>query len=132
MRSGATAGELLDGSPRGTPAASGHVFVFAARGLRRLHGRGEEFFGYSAEEMFWKDVLGLVHEDDLPRVRALISDVMETPGTSVAARLRLRDESGEWKTVELTVQNVLEAPDDAGLVVANVRAAQIPRPGGQP
>lgn len=126
-----TAGELLERSRGGPPAASGHVFVFAARGLRRLHGRGGGFLGYSAEEMFWKDVLGLVHEDDLPRVRALISDVMENPGASLAARPRLRDESGEWRTVELTVQNVLEAPDDAGLVVAKVRAARTPPASGQ-
>ncbi|QIN83928.1 PAS domain-containing protein [Rubrobacter tropicus] len=126
-----TAGGLLESSSGGTLAASGHVFVFAARGLRRLDGRGDEFLGYSAEEMFWKDVLGLVHEDDLPRVRALISDVMDDPGASFATHPRLRERSGEWRTVELTVRNVLEAPDDTGLVVANARAAQTPRPGGQ-
>jgi PAS domain S-box-containing protein len=101
----------------------GLVFVLAAGGLRHLNGTGEGVLGYSAEQIFWRDVLELVHEEDLPRVEALISEVIEAPGTSLNTRLRFREASGGWRLVETSVQNVLEAPGDAGLVVVNVRDA---------
>lgn len=116
-------GGLLERLPSRPSTVSDHEFVYAARGLRRPHGRGDEFLGYSAKEMFWKDVLELAHEDDLPRVRALISDAKRSPGSSFSLRPRLLSESGEWSSVKLTLRNVIEAPGDAGLVVANVSAA---------
>lgn len=119
-------GEKLLGSlPSITPTTLGHDFVLAVRGLRRLHGRGEGFLGYSAGEMFWKDVLGLVHEDDLPYVWVLISNAIQSLGdASLTARFLLRDKSGEWRLAEFTFRNVPEVPGDPGLVVANVSAAQ--------
>lgn len=115
---------MLGRLPSRTPVTFGHDFVFAARGLRRLHGRGDAFLGYSAGEMFWKDVLELVYEDDLSYARTLISDAMVSPGASFTMGLRLRDESGKWRPVEFTVRNVVEALGDPGLVVANVSAAR--------
>ena len=114
-------GGLLERSPR--PDDAGSTFVLAAGGLRRLRGHGEVFMGHPARGMFWRDVRELVHEDDLPHVGALISSAMARPGVSLAAGLRLRDASGDWRPVDVTVRNVLEAPGDTGLVVATVRAA---------
>lgn len=126
-----SAGGLLRGPPCHPYAVPDSAFVLAARGLRRLHVRDEGFLGYTAGEMFWQDVLELVHEDDLPRVGAMISEVVESPGASLAAGLRLRDASGHWKPVEVDVRNVLEAPGDAGLVVADFRAARAPGGNGR-
>ncbi|HKH12082.1 MAG TPA: PAS domain-containing protein [Rubrobacter sp.] len=109
------------------PFDAGSAFVLAAGGLRRLHGRGEAFAGYTADELFWRDVLELVHEEDLPRVGSLLSEVIESPGTSlVAVGARLRDVSGRWTTAEFTIVKVLEAHGDTGLVVADVRATRAP------
>ena len=117
-------GVALERFPDEYGDVSGQTFVYAARGLRRLHGRGDGFLGYSAREMFWKDVLGLVHDDDLPRARTMISDAVQSlENASLTANVLLQDKSGEWRPAEFTLGNVPEAPGDPGLVVANVSAA---------
>ena len=127
----------LDGA-RGNPTVSGPekkpgvtpgvVFVLAAGGLRHLDGAGG-FLGYPPREFFWRDVLELVHEDDLPRAEAMISEVIDSPGASLSAELRFRHASGGWRLMDTSVQNVLEGPEDVGLVVVNVREAP-PRAAG--
>src|SRR5215204_5234412 len=127
-RPGTPASKPLDG-PRSNPTLSGPekkagvtpgvVFVLAAGG----------FLGYPPREIFWRDVLELVHEDDLPRAEAMISDVIDSPGASLSTELRFRDATGGWRLMDTSVQNVLEGPEDVGLVVVNVREAQ-PRAAG--
>lgn len=103
-----------------SPDAGGPAFVLAAGGLRRLSGRGDGFLGYSAGEMFWRDVLGLIHEEDLPHARTLLAAVKGSPGASASAALRFRAADGTWTLMDTAVRNVLEVPGDTGLVVANV------------
>lgn len=104
------------------PFDPGSNFVLAAGGLRRLRGDGEAFAGHVAEGLFWRDVLELVHAEDRPRLESLLSEVVGSPQTVPAAvGARLRDASGDWTTAEFTIRKVLEAPGDAGLVVADVQ-----------
>jgi len=113
------------------PFDAGSSFVLAAGGLRRMDGRGEAFAGYAADELFWRDLLGLLHEEDLPGVRALLSEAVESAGPCLAAAgARLREPSGGWMAAEITLRKILEAPGDAGLVVADVRPAEAPRADG--
>ena len=98
-------------------------FVLAAGGLRRLHGGDDCFLGYTAREMFWRDLLGLVHEGDLAHAEDLIAEALERPGTALSTRLRFRDAAGKWRFMQTSIENVLEAPGDVGLVVANVTDA---------
>lgn len=98
---------------------AGSAFVLAAGGLRRLHGRGGDFLGHAAGDMFWRDVLDLVHPSDLPRAERLISEAMKGPGVTLHDSLSLRCAWGEWRRVDASVQNVVEAPGDGGLVVAH-------------
>ncbi len=63
-------------------------------------------------------MLELAHQEDRPRLRSLLSNVVGSRG---AFRVRLRDASGDWTTAEFTIRRILEGPDDTGLVVANVR-----------
>jgi hypothetical protein len=120
------------GITRSTPALSGPedkaagtpgvVFVLAAGGLRHFDGMGG-FLGHPPRELFWTDVLEFVHEDDLSRARAMISAVIDTPGASLSTELRFRNASGSWQLMDTSVQNVLEGPQDVGLLVVNVREA---------
>ena len=103
----------------GTP---GVVFVLAAGGLRHFDGMGG-FLGHPPRELFWTDVLEFVHEEDLSRARAMISAVIDTPGASLSTELRFRNASGSWQLMDTSVQNVLEGPQDVGLLVVNVREA---------
>ena len=139
-RPGTPARKPLDGS-RGNPTLSGPekktgvtpgvVFVWAAGGLRHLDGAGG-FLGYPPPELFWRDVLEVVHEDDLSRARAIISAVIDTPGASLSTELRFRDASGSWQLMDTSVQNVLEGPQDVGLLVVNVREAPPRAEGSSP
>lgn len=117
----ATAGGLLE-----TPALpfdAGSTFVLAAGGLRRLRGTGQAFLGYTGGEMFWQDVLELVHEEDLAYAKDLVSGTVGRPDATLNAGLRLRDASGDWRRVKATVWNAAEAPGDPGLVLADLRPA---------
>jgi hypothetical protein len=111
---------------------SGTVFVLTSSGLRHMGLRpgparpnavGRGFLGYLQEEIFWQDAFELVHEDDLPLLRSLVSMVMEEPGVSESVEVRFRDAWGEWVLMDVCVLNVLEAPtgNDTGLLVVNVR-----------
>jgi hypothetical protein len=102
------------------PFDAGTAFVLAAGGLRRLRGY-EEFLGYSATEMFWKDVLDLVHEEDLARAGRLVSGAVGKPDVVLNAGLRMRDAAGGWRLIKATVRNIVEVPGDAGLVLAELR-----------
>jgi hypothetical protein len=111
---------------------AGTVFVLTSSGLRHMglrpgsagpNATDRGFLGYLQEEIFWKDALELVHEDDLPLLRFLISLVMEEPGASESVEVRFRDAWGDWVLMDVSVLNVLEAPTghDTGLLVVNVR-----------
>lgn len=109
---------------------TGTVFVLTSSGLRhmglrpgRLNATGRGFLGYLQEEIFWKDALELVHEEDQPLLWFLLSLVMEEPGASESVEVRFRDAWGGWVLMDVCVLNVLEAPTghDTGLLVVNVR-----------
>jgi hypothetical protein len=111
---------------------TGTVFVLTSSGLRHIglrpgpghpNATGRGFLGYLQEEIFWKDALELVHEDDLPLLWFLLSLVMEEPGASESVEVRFRDAWGGWVLMDVCVLNVLEAPTghDTGLLVVNVR-----------
>ncbi len=118
-RAHASPGNPPHGLAGATGAIPGVVFVLAAGGLRHLGGSG--FLGYPPQDLFWMDVLDLVHKDDLARVMVTISEVIDHPGTSLSIRCPLRDASENFRVMDASFQNVLEAPGDTGLVVAAVR-----------
>jgi hypothetical protein len=117
----------LEGTPGGLlerpahPFDAASTFVLAAGGLRRLRGTGRTFLGYTGSEMFWKDVIELVHLEDRAHAESLVSEAAENPGMVLNSGLRLRDATGAWKIVEASVRNVVEAPGDIGLVLADLR-----------
>src|SRR5215210_9378844 len=65
-------------------------------GPDRPNATGRGFLGYLQEEIFWQDAFELVHEDDLPLLRSLVSMVMEEPGASESVEVRFRDAWGDW------------------------------------
>lgn len=97
------------------------TFFLAAGGLRRLRGCGEELAGYTAGEMFWRDVLELLHEEDRAHARELLSEAAANPGAVLRAGLRMRDVNGDWRFIEAAVQNVVDVAGDEGLVLADLR-----------
>jgi hypothetical protein len=128
VRSGERAGDRGTGGALGEAAGSpglarGFEFVLAAGGLRHLDRADDGFLGYPHGDIFWRDVLDLVREEDLPWARALISEAIDNPGVSLGTGLRFLDAHGDWRLMETTVRNVIEAPGDVGFVLAKVREA---------
>lgn len=101
------------------------MFVLVAGDASYLKGTDDGFLSCLSEQIFRKDALELVHEEDPPARRPLISEVIKNPGTSLSAELRFREASSGWRLMNTCAQNILEAPDNAGLVVVNVRDAAL-------
>jgi len=136
--SGVRSGQIA-GSSEGREG-SGTVFVLTSSGLRHIglrprparpNATGRGFLGYLQEEIFWKDAFELVHEDDLPLLRFLVSVVIEQPGASESVEVRFHDAWGTWVLMDVCVLNVLEAPtgNDTGLLVVKVRQGIKSAPG---
>jgi hypothetical protein len=98
-------------------------FLLARGGLRSLRGTGEPFLGFAAGELFLRDVLELTHVEDLPRLRALISLLVQRPGGCGVAEVRVREAGGAWRPVVASFCNALEGPDGFGLLLADPREA---------
>lgn len=136
MRSGERAGDRWTGDVLGEAGGSaglarGFRLILAAGGLRHLDRDDDGFLGYPHAMIFWRDVLDLVHEEDLPWAKALISEAIANPGTALSTGLRFLDADGRWRLMQTTIQNVVEAPGDVGFVLALVHEAT-PRSEGAP
>ena len=73
--------------------------------------------GYSPEELQGASLPTLVHPEDLPRVHAMLADLLAHPGTPAPVEWRLRRREGEWFFAEVIVTNLLADPSISGLVV---------------
>jgi diguanylate cyclase (GGDEF)-like protein/PAS domain S-box-containing protein len=60
------------------------------------------------------------HPDDAPRVRSLVGDLTETPGSKARTEFRFRHYDGTWRWLEAIFTNLLADPSVGG-IVANVR-----------
>ncbi|HXG44298.1 MAG TPA: PAS domain S-box protein [Gemmatimonadales bacterium] len=79
-----------------------------------------QVFGYQDEEMMGRNVLELVHPDDLPAVQAALAEARANPGRPVRAEFRARHREGHWLTLE-TVGRSLPEQAPEGFIVLNAR-----------
>jgi two-component system cell cycle sensor histidine kinase/response regulator CckA len=73
--------------------------------------------GYEPEELVGRNILEIVHPEDLPVVREAIRRVVTAAGAVETSECRMRDASGAWHVVESTGTNALDNPAVGGLVV---------------
>ncbi len=57
------------------------------------------------------------HPDDFDRVRPLFADFLDTPAREVTIEVRQRHADGTWRTLEVTVKNLLHDPSVGGIVL---------------
>ncbi|HEY49167.1 MAG TPA: PAS domain S-box protein [Dehalococcoidia bacterium] len=76
--------------------------------------------GYSQEEQLGRNMLELVHEDDLPKASKLYDRLLNNPGETVRTDIRARHKDGSWRHIEIVGRNLLDNPVVAG-IVANYR-----------
>src|SRR6266851_2270004 len=75
---------------------------------------------HSLPQLTAADSLRLAHPEDLPRLQAVLADLLGRPGTPVTVGLRLRHHDGAWRAVEAVFVNRLLEPA-VGAVVVNLR-----------
>lgn len=87
--------------------------IFCSASIERILGvRPEEVIGHNAIE--W------VHPDERPQVQKTYQYVLDHPGETVTAHVRLREKNGSWRSIERKITNLLHDPD-IGAIVNNVR-----------
>ena len=89
-------------------AADGRL-RYASPAVHRLTGLGEA-------DVLAQGAAGILHPDDLDRVRAAHARVLQEPDEPTQLVLRVRAADGTWRWCETLVRNLLHEPDVRGLV----------------
>ena len=77
----------------------------------------ERVLGYGPGERLGRQIFELTHPDDLGFVKAVIMELMQTPGAVRTVELRSRHADGSWRTLEATGHNMIADPTVHGIVV---------------
>ncbi|MEQ8364866.1 MAG: PAS domain S-box protein [Cyclobacteriaceae bacterium] len=73
--------------------------------------------GYTEEEVYKLDILGLVHPDDVPGVTLALQRVMKAPGIPMPGHTsRMKHKDGSWRWIEATITNLTDDPHINGIV----------------
>jgi PAS domain S-box-containing protein len=73
--------------------------------------------GYKPEEIIGIDGFSEVHREDMPKAINVYNELMQNPGASVRAEVRVRHKDGSWRIVEAIARNLLDDPTVAGIIV---------------
>ncbi|RJP30599.1 MAG: PAS domain S-box protein [Actinobacteria bacterium] len=73
--------------------------------------------GYEPEEMIGKNLLEMIHSDDIAVARAALDLAFRRPGVSKYAEVRIRHKDGSWRIHEASSTNLLDDPKIQGLVI---------------
>jgi len=77
----------------------------------------EKTLGYHPAALVGRNILELVHPEDLPKITGVLAEIAQTPDLIRHAETRLRHADGSWRTVEGLGRNLLKHPEVAGIVV---------------
>ena len=89
------------------------TMLFASQSTERL-------LGFSPAELVGKPGFERIHPDDLPGVRATLSEIAALPGSPRAMELRWRHKDGSWRYIDAVAVNRLAEPA-VGAIVINFR-----------
>ncbi|MFH1185788.1 MAG: PAS domain S-box protein, partial [Chloroflexota bacterium] len=73
--------------------------------------------GYAAGDWIGQEVFALLHPDELPHIRGLFQDLIQTPGAHISDTFRARHKNGEWLWLEFTATNSLADPSVEAIVL---------------
>ena len=77
----------------------------------------ERLLGYPTEELSGRNILDLVHPDDLADAAGKLASVVTSVGRAESAELRLKHADGGWRWVQGTGRNLLDDPALGGVVI---------------
>ncbi|MBI2758299.1 MAG: PAS domain S-box protein [Chloroflexi bacterium] len=73
--------------------------------------------GYAENQFLGRNILQLIHPDDLSWVQSKFANLVRTPGSQERASFRLRHRDGTWRWIEAVVTNLLNDPSVEAIVV---------------
>jgi len=85
--------------------------------LRYVSPPVERMLGVPADDMIGRDAFAFVEPDDVPVLRALLADLVPSPGRAVRIAFRCRHVDGDRRHFEGTARNLLDVPGVLGVVV---------------
>ncbi len=86
------------------------IITYAGASTQRL-------LGYTVEEFTGRNILDLVHPDDLADAAQKLASVLIEPGSAAPAELRLKHRDGSWRWVQGMGKNFLDDPALRGVVI---------------
>lgn len=99
-------------------SASDIITILDGKGdIRYASPSVERLLGLPPETLVGRNVLDLVPEEDASHIRRLLEEAPSNPGPAAGFEFRLRSESGAWRTLDATVNNLLDDPAVGGIVV---------------
>jgi PAS domain S-box-containing protein len=102
---------LIENAPDGIAFVSTDgKFAYASPTAHRI-------FGYDADVMSQLDPNILTHPDDLPRVLAVLSGVVQNPSLVTTLQYRFRHQDGRWLWIESTFSNLIAEPSIQAIVI---------------
>ena len=94
------------------------VVIMNADGTRRYASPAmTRILGYSQRELLAGRAQDVIHPDDWPAVRELISDARRAPGTTVSGQARCLHQDGSWRIFAATLTDLADVPGVEGIVV---------------
>lgn len=76
----------------------------------------ESAWGYGPESLVGKELADFIHPDDQGAFAQILEQTGSTPGSTSETELRIRDSRGDWRYIEIILNNLLAEPDVAGIV----------------
>ncbi len=86
------------------------VISYASPSVRRV-------FGIPESALVSTDLFSWVHVDDFLHARSFFAEVVARPGSIAQVDVRIRGGKQDWRSVEITCNNLLEDPGLEGVVV---------------
>jgi PAS domain S-box-containing protein len=93
------------------------TLVSADGEISATSGLHTEVLGYPTD--FWpgRQILDIVHPDDVEQARAMADGVLQAPGTELTAEFRIRHRQGHYEDVEMAAVNLLDDPAVGAIVL---------------
>ncbi len=77
----------------------------------------EKILGRRIQDRLGRSFFEIIHPEDLPRVRKSFEDLINKPGATVSAQMRIKHNNGEWRTIEALATNHLKNPIMKGIIL---------------
>lgn len=77
----------------------------------------ERVLGYEPDDLTDKSIFDFVHPDDRPSVIDVFAETIQILGATASMEFRFRHNDGSWRILEAMVNNLLDDPAVAGIVI---------------